>query len=122
MSDAALTGCVMWYSVNIYRRLGELTKAQITEAMDAAGEACNQKPLWMTGDQTFTIPHFGAKSGPWIIALMSAYVVWTQKKAGEEYLPDSPLLEAAALGWQLYQLDETKTRREAMPSRHERKP
>jgi hypothetical protein len=61
MSDTALAGCVMWYSVNISRRLEELTKAQITEAMDAA-----------------------------------------------------------ALGWQLYQLDETKIRRAAIVKAEEK--
>lgn len=103
--DAALTGAITFYSVGCYERFMELTGDQAQEAMDFAQEQSMVYPLWQRNEKgefpQYDVPHFGIRSSVWLMALMSAWLVWMQKGAGIELLPDSPLLKAAECGYTL---------------------
>jgi hypothetical protein len=107
-SDPAMHGAIMFFSVSCYRQFATLTPAQCQEAADFASEQAQRYPLWMRDGKTgefpqVDVPHFGTRSSVYLMAIMSAYLVWSQKKAGVESMPDSPLLDAAVMGYRLYE-------------------
>ena len=105
--DPAMTGALTFFSVSCYERFATLTPAQCQEAADFASARSGEYPLWMRGKKgefpQYDVPHFGTRSSVYLIALMSAFLVWSQKKAGIETMPDSPLLDAALMGYKLYE-------------------
>jgi len=104
--DPALYGCVLFYSVSVYDRLDRMTFDEAKAAADAAGEASAHAPLWMRNAKgqfgQYDIPGFGSRSGPYCIALLAAFLVWTQRQLQDFPLPTSPLLSAAQDGLTLW--------------------
>jgi len=105
--DPMMAGAVMFYAADCYGRFATLTPAQAQEAADFASERSGEYPLWQRDKKgrfpTYDVPYFGPRSSIYLIALMSAYLVWAQKQAGIDSLPGSPLLRAALDGYALYQ-------------------
>ena len=104
--DAAATGATMFYAVACYERFNALTYEQCKEAADAAGNASLGYPLYSRDKNgkfpEFDIPHFGKKSSVFCAALMSAFLVWTQRVMQNNPLPGSTLLQAASDGLGLF--------------------
>jgi len=48
------------------------------------------------------VPYFGKRSSVYLMALLSAYLVWAQKRAGIEPVPATPLMRAALDGYAVY--------------------
>jgi hypothetical protein len=110
MKDPAVHGCLCFYSAAIYPIFNRLTRAECQTAVDAALDANMREPCLARNKagqfSEFDIPHFGRKSGPYCVALMSAWLVWNQKVLADNPLPDSPLLAAAADGLHLWRSDQ----------------
>ena len=106
--DEALLGSIRFYSASLYPLFDNLGEVAAKEIAMAAEEANSRYPCWMRNAKgefpEFELPHLGKKSSVFCIAAMSAYLAWTVLKAGME-LPDSPLLEAAQDGWQLWKME-----------------
>jgi hypothetical protein len=102
-----MVGAVMFSSVGCYRRFATLTPAQAQEAADFASARSQEYPLWQRDAKgefpTYEVPHFGKRSSVYLIALMSAYLVWMQKQAGVALVAPTPLLRAALDGYALYE-------------------
>ena len=56
-------------------------------------------------DQRWEMPHIGKASAGKLLAVIAAYIVFKQREAGIEYLPDSPLLSAADSAYKLWKLE-----------------
>lgn len=110
MSDPALLASVTFYSAGIYPRFDQMGFEAAKQAADFCGEWANEYPLWIRHTTGFLakksefpqreIPGFGERSSIYAMAVMAAFLVWTQRKAGNE-LPGSELLEAADWGYKL---------------------
>jgi len=105
--DESLAGAVRFYSASCYSVFNQLTIKQGQEAAEAAGEAAEHAPLWMPNKKgefdQYEIPHFGKRSSVYVMAIMSAWIVWLHKKIYEQpYLPSSPLLAASQDGLALF--------------------
>lgn len=104
--NPALTGAIMFYSASCFSVFNRLTFEQCQEAAEAAGEAAQHDPLWMRNKKgefdQYDIPHFGKRSSVYVMAIMSAWLVWIQKKIYGYQLPDSPLLAASVSGLALF--------------------
>ena len=104
--DEALYQAVMWISVGIYPQFEAMGEKKAREAVDFCSEWSEHLPLFLHKGNDFDqreIPGFGVRSSVYGMAVMSAFVVWVQKKAGNE-LPTSPLLEACETGYNLWKL------------------
>ena len=106
--NAALHGAISFYAASCYPTFERLGFDAAKEAADAAGEANSQYPCWQRDKKgqfpEFDLPHFGKRSSVFCIAVLCAFLVWTQKAAGNP-LPDSPLLAAAEDGWKLWKME-----------------
>lgn len=105
-TDAVLYSAIMFYSVSCFQTFNHLTYEQGQEAALAASEASQRNPLWMRNakgnfDQ-YNIPHFGMRSSVYVMAILSAWLVWMQKEIYGNPLPSSPLLEASENGLGLF--------------------
>lgn len=102
-------GAVMMYAASCYERFNALTFEQCQAAANAASEASQREPLFMRGKSgkftEFDIPHFGWRSSVYVAAIMSAWLVWTQRVIQNFSLPTSTLLRAAADGLALFDKD-----------------
>jgi hypothetical protein len=107
----AMYGCILFYSASIYLLLETLGEDQQRAAADVCTQASMREPLWTRRSDTgefpqIEVPGFGRRSGPWCMAYMSAYLIWTQRKpdgsVDRKRLPVSPLLSAAADGYAIY--------------------
>jgi len=106
INNPALTAAIMFYSASCFSVFNHLTFKQCQKAAEAAGEASQRSPLWMRNakgefDQ-YDIPYFGKRSSVYVMAIMSAWLVWIQKKIYGYPLPDSPLLAASVDGLALF--------------------
>lgn len=105
--DPMMVGAVMFNSADCYGRFAALTPEHALEAADFASEQSQRYPLWQRDARgefpTYEVPHFGKRSSVYLIALMSAYLVWMQKQAGIQTMPLTPLLRAAMDGYALYE-------------------
>ena len=112
---AALEGAITFYSPSLYaafEREGEEAARALAQATD---EASMRQPLWMTDPRTgelpqVDLPFLGERSGVYCIAVIAAYLVWTQQKAGGPGAPSlSPLVGAARLGYELWRREADET-------------
>lgn len=106
--DPAMTGAILFNSADCYGRFAKLTPKQAREAADFASEQSQRYPLWQRDAKTrqfptYDVPHFGKRSSVYLMALMSAYLVWVQKRAGIEVVAQTPLVRAAMDGYALYE-------------------
>ncbi len=105
--DPAMVGAILFDSAHCYSVLATLTPEQAKEAADFASEQSLRCPLWERDAKThqfpiYDVPYFGKRSSIYLIALMSAYLVWMQKQAGIQTMPQTPLVQAALDGYTLY--------------------
>ena len=105
-ADPAMIGAVMFNAASCYEVFARLTPEQAKEAADFASEQSQRYPLWQRDAEgqfpTFEVPHFGKRSSVYLMALLSAYLVWAQKRAGIEPVPATPLMRAARDGYAAY--------------------
>ena len=105
--DPAMVGAVMFHAAACYPILDRLTPEQAKEAAEFAGEQSLRYPLWQRNNRgefpTYDVPHLGPRSSIFLIALMSACLVWSQKRAGIDPVPQTPLMKAATDGYALYE-------------------
>lgn len=109
--DPSVEPMIMWYSQSCYSIFDQIGYAASLEAAESASEFNQRKPLLMrekNGKFPETdIPHFGIRSGPFCVALLTAFLVWSQHQHNEDesgniYLPDSVFLVAAESGYRLW--------------------
>jgi hypothetical protein len=108
--DPALYPMIVWYSQTSYAIFDQVGYDQALEAAQAASDFNNVEPLLMRNKKgefaSREIPNFGERSGPFCVAMLAAFLVWSQHKGqGKEdgiYLPDSVFLKAAEEGYQMY--------------------
>ncbi len=103
---------LFWYSVSAYNFISSNDFDVVKGVVDAANEFSGREPLHMPRkDGSFTktvLPILGEKSGPYVIALLGSYLVWTQKQLANNELPDSPVLKACMAGLNFWRLDTAK--------------
>lgn len=104
--DAVLYSAIIFYSVSCFQIFNHLTYEQGQEAASAASEASQRNPLYLRNKKgnfdQYDIPHFGKRSSVYVMAILSAWIVWVQKKICGNPLPSSPLLEASGNGLVLF--------------------
>lgn len=110
MSDPALLTSITFYSAGIYPKFEQMGYAEAQKAANFCSDWSNEYPLWTpqttgffakkSGFPTREIPGFGERSSVYAMAVMAAFLVWTQRTAGNE-LPSSEMLEAADAGYKL---------------------
>lgn len=107
-TDPAVFGCVMYYAASIYPVFERVGFEAAQKIVQVAEQASLEYPLFQrdkTGKfPTVDLPEFGPRPTPFCAAVMSAFLVWTQRKAGNP-LPDSPLIQAASSGYTLWRLE-----------------
>lgn len=106
-SWGAIDYAVLYYSVACYRTFDQLGDTESLRAARFAGDWSMEYPLWLRDEKTSEfptrdIPGFGVRSSIFAIAIQSAYLVWVQKKAGNDIsFPDSHFVRDALAGWDL---------------------
>ena len=108
-SSGAWPMTLFWYSQSFYNVIQSLGYDKAKEIAEAAGNFSLEYPLWMTdekkgGFKQFDLPHIGEKSGPYLIAVQGAFLVWTQKQLTDNPMPDSPILKACEDGLRAWRL------------------
>ncbi len=105
----ALEMPLIWYSQSCYPIFETIDEAAARASADFCSAWAMEYPLWMRDEHgkfpTRDIPGFGVKSSVFAIAVVSSYLVWTQKKAGCP-LPDSPLLQACETGYKTWRFSQ----------------
>ncbi len=108
----AWQGTLFWYSVSAYNFISGNDFDVVKGVVDAANEFNQHEPLHMPRkDGSFAktvLPILGERSGPYLIALMGSFLVWTQMHLANNELPDSPLLKACEAGYNFWKLDVAK--------------
>ena len=108
LDDPALHGCITWYSQSCYDHFDRLGFDAANEIAQVANDQNGKEPLLIRNKKgefnQFELPYIGKKSGPYLVALMSAFLVWTQRQLVDNPLPDSPMLAAAHDGLKLWWL------------------
>ena len=103
--DAAAYMAVMYYSMACYPVFARIGTEAAKEAADFCSERAMEWPLFERNKKgefpQYDVPHFGKKSSVYCAAIMSAFLVWTQKAAGNP-LPDTDLLKAGEEGYMLW--------------------
>ncbi len=111
----AWQGTLFWYSVSAYNFISSNDFDVVKGVVDAAGEFNQREPLHLprkNGSFAKTVlPILGEKSGPYCIALMGSFLVWTQRYLADNPLPDSPVLKACYDGLLFWRLDSAKNAR-----------
>jgi hypothetical protein len=105
INDPALSPTIMFYSVSAYPVFERVGFDRSKEIVTQADQVLLENPLSRNkkGEfDKFDIDEFGSVSVVFCAALVSAFLVWTQREAGIDYLPDSPFLSAANDGYNLY--------------------
>jgi hypothetical protein len=105
-TDPAMFGAIMAYSTSAYQVFNRLTWEQCQEAVNACSQFSLEYPLHLRDKSgefpKRDIPHFGERSSINCMAIMSAWLVWTQKVLWDNPLPESPLLGATKDGLALW--------------------
>lgn len=110
-SSCEIESVIFWYSQDCYSKFEQMGYDAAKEAADAASQFNQEHPLLMRDKHgkfpETDIPHFGVRSGPYAVALLSAFLVWAQHLSNEDdesniHLPDSMFLKAAESGYQLW--------------------
>ena len=105
--DPAMVGAILFNSADCFAVFAKLTPEQAKEAAEFASEQSQRYPLWQRNAKgkfpEFDVPHFGKRSSVYLIALMSAYLIWAQKQAGIEPVPTTPLMRAALDGYAMFE-------------------
>lgn len=110
--DAAVSPMIMWYSQSCYAKFESIGYEAALEAAQAASDFNSREPLLMRTAKgefsTADIPHFDECTGPFCIALLAAFLVWTQHIGQGThdaiYLPESLFLDAAEEGYQMWRM------------------
>lgn len=102
-------GILFWYSMSFYDIIQSLGFDKAKEIAEAAGNYSLEYPLWVVDKKVnefkqFTLPYIGEKSGPYLIAIQGAFIVWTQEQVTNNSLPDSPILKACEDGLRAWKL------------------
>jgi tryptophan-rich sensory protein len=102
--EPALLISIQFYAASLYPKFEGLGFEKSKEAANACSQWSLEEPLWMIPNKKREIVHLGKVTSIYALAVISAFLVWTQKKIGNS-IPDSPMLLAAADGWELYKLE-----------------
>lgn len=106
ISDISLHMAITFYSLSCFQIFNHLTYEQGQEAAEAASEASQRNPLHLRNSKgnfdQYDIPHFGKRSSIYVTAILSAWLVWIEKKIYGNPLPSSSLLEASENGLVLF--------------------
>lgn len=106
--SAGWQAVLFWYSQAFYGVINTLGFDKAKEIVDAGSAVTLEYPLWMPEKdgkfKEFELPYIGRKSGPYIIAAQSAFLVWTQKQLANNELPDSPIFKACLDGLESWRL------------------
>jgi hypothetical protein len=104
--DPAIYGTVMFYSVDVYEHIRDMSWLQIQLIAQAASAILGEHALCRdkSGEfPKFDLPTYAEKKSlPYCLAVTSASVVWGQKHLADNELPNSTLLDAAYMGYQLW--------------------
>lgn len=110
--NPALHGALMFYSVSCYETFDKVGFERANEAADFCSTWAMEYPLYLRSEAKKgapsefpkrDIPHFGERSSVFAIAVMSAFLVWSQKQSFPDAgFPESSMLSAALDGWNLY--------------------
>lgn len=108
-SSPVWQGCLLWYSASAYNFISSNDFEVVKSVVLAADEFSQHEPLHMRGkDGSFPkiiLPILGEKSGPYCIALIGSFLVWTQKQLADNELPDSPVLRICNEALNFWKLD-----------------
>ena len=103
--DPQMLGAIMYYSAACYPIFDQIGDDKAKEAANFCSQKSQEYPLWMRNKKgkfpEYDVPHFGKRSSVFCIAVMSAYMIWQQRKAGITEFPASVFLDAANMGWGL---------------------
>lgn len=112
--DPAIAPMIQFYACSIYPVFEQIGYDQSLEAAQACSEFSLEYPLLMRETKGKNknkfpkryIPYFGECTGPYCVALLSAFLVWSQHLTQGDHveLPGSAMLEAAQDGWDLYKM------------------
>lgn len=104
-TDPALPGAITFYSAACYPIFDQIGEDKAREAADFCSQKSQEYPLWMRDKKgkfpEYDVPHFDKRSSVFCIAIMSAYLIWRQRKAGITEYPSSTFLDAANMGYML---------------------
>ena len=115
--DPALYASLLWYSVGIYPVIERLGFEGFKPIAESADGALLLHPLMRDKKGNFPeveLPEFGKKSIVFCTAVVSAFLVYSQRSVGIDELPNSPLLKAANDGYNLWKLE---NRPDELPNR-----
>lgn len=121
MNDPAAYGMTLFYSLDFYPRLAQMTPNEISDLLTAAQNTVSEHPLGEVDKQgkpvQVQLGCLGLKTVGYAVAVISAYLVWTQKHLANNPLPDSPLLDAAFMAYQIYNAPNVKVKKTKRKSR-----
>lgn len=101
MSDPALALSVHAYSIGLFPLFEQIGYDASKSLAEKAESYSSENPLHLCGDRKFDMPVIGQCSGAKLIAVMSSFLVWSQRKQGFP-LPTSTLLSASNEAYELW--------------------
>ncbi len=102
--DPALQGAMTFYSCGMYPVFDRIGAEASREAADFCSNWSMEQPLCRDKKGNFPqreVPHFGKQSIVYAVTMIAAFLVWMQK--GQHCDGRGPLIEAAMMGWRLYE-------------------
>jgi hypothetical protein len=104
--DPAIYGCITFYSMDVFEHIKDMTWLQIQDIAKVASQILGEHAICR--DKSGEFPKFDLPTYPekksivYCLAVTSASVVWSQKHLSDNELPNSTLLDAAYMGYQLW--------------------
>ena len=105
--NPAITGMICFYSQWLYPIFERIGTDESQKLSEQASKISAENPLHCMGheDKTWELPHLGACSPGKVLAILPAYIVWFCKSSNKDaLLPDSPLIQAADLGYKMWKM------------------
>lgn len=106
--DPAFPPMITFYSVAFFQLFDRIGLEAAREVAQAASDiSCQHALQYECGKAiTYDLPHVGKVSPGKVLAAMPAFLVWQQRGAGIDYLPDSVFLQAADDAYKLHKLNQ----------------